>query len=105
MLDESLIGDVPLVPAPVMDVKHAEKQFTAEEVKAIKGRKNYIEVTTQDSKGHVIGTMRVNVRILDYKFSWGWNKFLVTPLSGEGSIWKEWKQLKVYESKEAGLGQ
>lgn len=49
----------------------------------------------------VIGTMRpleisgfiVFVNVLDYKCSWGKDRWLVTPCSGEGQIWVEadWK--------------
>lgn len=45
----------------------------------------------------VIGTTRsilingltIDVEVLDYKCSWGKDRWLVTPISGQGEIWVE----------------
>lgn len=73
-----------------------ESPLDVEAIKAIMGRKNYIEVHVRDAKGKVICTVKVGVQVLQYKFSWGWNRFLVKPLTGDKEIWKDWKQLKSY---------
>lgn len=36
-----------------------------------------------------LGGLQVNVVIKDVKVSWGKERFLVSPLSGAGSIWVE----------------
>lgn len=41
----------------------------------------------------VVGGMTINVKILDYKTSYGHDRWLVTPLSGEGQVWVE-KEMK-----------
>ena len=40
------------------------------------------------------GGLKVNVKILDFKSSYGHDRYLVTPLSGEGKVWVEIITLK-----------
>lgn len=41
-------------------------------------------------KGNIItGGFRINVKVLDFKTSYGKDRWLVTPLSGEGEVWTE----------------
>ena len=35
------------------------------------------------------GGLSVNVKILDFKLSYGHPRYLVTPLSGSGEVWTE----------------
>lgn len=37
----------------------------------------------------LLGGLRVDVRIVDVKVSYGRTRYLVTPLSGVGSVWVE----------------
>lgn len=39
------------------------------------------------------GGMRINVRVLDYKESYGKKRWLVMPLSGNGQTWTEQEPL------------
>lgn len=36
-----------------------------------------------------LGGLKVEVDILDFKMSYGRERFLVTPVSGEGEVWVE----------------
>ena len=36
-----------------------------------------------------IGELKVSVKILDVKMSYGKTRFLITPLSGSGEVWIE----------------
>lgn len=40
-------------------------------------------------KGHIFGTgdMRISVRIIDVKVSYGQVRYQITPLAGEGTTW------------------
>lgn len=55
-----------------------------EKVKEAISKPHYIVVRAYP-KGKA---MQVNVKVLDYKYSWGHNRFLVTPASGTGEVWK-----------------
>lgn len=44
-----------------------------------------------------IGGLDIAVKILDYKFSYGRNRWLVTPVAGEREIWTE--TVRVSEAK------
>lgn len=35
------------------------------------------------------GSVKVQVRIMDFKNSWGQNRFLIEPVAGQGQIWVE----------------
>ena len=41
-----------------------------------------------------VGGLSVFVKILDFKSSYGHDRYLVTPLSGEGKVWVETITLK-----------
>lgn len=82
-----------------MPDKPHERELTDEEIKAIKGRMNYIEVHIRNAKAQVICTLKVKVDVLQYKFIWGCNRFLVKPYMGDKTIWKDWKQLKSYKEE------
>lgn len=36
-----------------------------------------------------LGGLQVKVEILDYKFTYGRDRYLVAPLSGKGEVWVE----------------
>ncbi len=36
-----------------------------------------------------VGGLEVEVKTLDYKFSWGRDRWLVEPISGQGQVWSE----------------
>lgn len=41
-------------------------------------------------KGNIwAGKLRVDVKIVDYKFVYGKDRYLVTPVAGEGEVWVE----------------
>ncbi len=37
----------------------------------------------------VVGDLKIEVEILDYKNSYGKNRYLVKPIAGSGQIWTE----------------
>ncbi len=102
MEDPNINGEVPLVPTLPAHEESEKRPLTGEEIQAIKRRKNYIEYDVRDNNGNILSTMKVNVKILDYKYVWGNNRFLVSPVSGEGSVWKDWKQLKATDDIKLG---
>ena len=42
----------------------------------------------------VMKGLKINVKILDYKLSYGHDRWLVEPISGEGQVWVEVVTLK-----------
>lgn len=71
-----------------------EKPLTDDEITEILNRQNHIEVHSKDKNGKILGTIQINVKVLKYKWVWAYNKFKITPIGGNGTIWKNWDQLK-----------
>lgn len=50
----------------------------------------------------LVAGVRVNVQVLDVKYSYGNERFLIVPLSGSGEVWVDSGRCKLVTASEVG---
>lgn len=68
------------------------KSFTMAQVQEVMKRKTYMTV----GKGK--NAVEVDVKIVDWTWAFGHNRFLVTPVTGAGKVWKNARDIRFRDS-------